>query len=42
LDTLLREVHHHYPPLVSNLITTSTLDFVSALLLELDTKDMQV
>lgn len=42
LDTLLREVHRHYPPPVSNLITTSTLDFVSALALELDTVDMQV
>ena len=42
LDTLLRETHHHYPPPVSNLIITSTLDFASALLLELDTKDMQV
>ncbi|KAG2039920.1 terpenoid synthase [Suillus americanus] len=41
-DVLLREVPHHYSPLVSNLITTSALDFVSGLLLEYETKDMEV
>ncbi|OAX39480.1 terpenoid synthase [Rhizopogon vinicolor AM-OR11-026] len=42
LDSLLREVHLYYPALVSSLITTSSLDFVSALLIELDTTDMQI
>ncbi|OAX39478.1 terpenoid synthase [Rhizopogon vinicolor AM-OR11-026] len=42
LDTLMREVPHHYSPVVSNLITTSTLDFISSLLIEHDTKDMQI
>lgn len=41
-DILLREAPHHYSPLVSNLITTSALDFISGLLLEYETKDMEV
>ncbi|KAG1804669.1 isoprenoid synthase domain-containing protein [Suillus subaureus] len=41
-DVLLREAPRHYSPLVSNLIITSALDFVSGLLLEYETKDMGV
>jgi hypothetical protein len=41
-DTLLREAPLHYSPLVSNLITTSMLDFVSSLLVDHETKDMEV
>ncbi|OJA09034.1 hypothetical protein AZE42_09695 [Rhizopogon vesiculosus] len=40
-DAFLREASRHYSPLVSNLITTSILDFVSSLLLDHETKDMQ-
>ncbi|OJA12628.1 hypothetical protein AZE42_04473 [Rhizopogon vesiculosus] len=42
LDLLLREAPRHYSPLVSNLIVTSILDFVSSLLLDHETKDMQI
>lgn len=42
LDTLLREAPRHYSPLMSNLITTSILDYISSLLLDHETKDMQV
>jgi hypothetical protein len=42
LDSLLRETKRHYSPLVSNLIITSTLDYVSSLLIDHETKDMQV
>ncbi|KAG0708641.1 hypothetical protein DFH29DRAFT_795041, partial [Suillus ampliporus] len=41
-DVLLRETPGHHSPLVSNLITTSTLDYISGLLLEYETKGMQV
>ncbi|KAG1735510.1 isoprenoid synthase domain-containing protein [Suillus lakei] len=41
-DVLLREAPRHYPTLVLNLITTSALDFVSGLLLEHETKNMQI
>jgi hypothetical protein len=41
-DALIREAPRHYSPLVSNLVITSSLDFVSGLLLEHDTKGMQV
>jgi hypothetical protein len=42
LDSLLREASRHYSPLVSNLIVTSVLDFVSSILLDHETKDMRV
>ncbi|OJA14259.1 hypothetical protein AZE42_06866 [Rhizopogon vesiculosus] len=42
LDALLREVVHHYPTLVSNLIVTSSLNFVSSLLLDHETKGMKI
>jgi len=41
LDALLREAPRYYSPFMSNLITTSMLDFVSSLLLDHETKDMQ-
>ncbi|KAJ8594643.1 terpenoid synthase [Rhizopogon salebrosus TDB-379] len=41
-DALIREAPRHYSPLVSNLVITSSLDFVSGLLLEHDTKGMQI
>ncbi|OJA08292.1 hypothetical protein AZE42_07812 [Rhizopogon vesiculosus] len=40
LDVLLREVVHHYPPLVSNLIVASSLNFVSSL--DHETKGMKI
>jgi len=42
LDTLLREAPRYYSPLASNLLTTSILDFMSSMLLDYETKDMQV
>ncbi|OJA12904.1 hypothetical protein AZE42_12243 [Rhizopogon vesiculosus] len=42
LDSLLREAPRHYSPLVSNLIVTSWLDFVSSILLDHETKDMRI
>ncbi|OAX39479.1 terpenoid synthase [Rhizopogon vinicolor AM-OR11-026] len=42
LDALFREAPRHYSPLVANLIITSSLDFVSGLLLERDTEGMQI
>jgi hypothetical protein len=42
LDTLLRETPRYYSPLASNLLTTSILDFMSSMLLDYKTKDMQV
>ncbi|KAG1745745.1 isoprenoid synthase domain-containing protein [Suillus lakei] len=34
-DELMREAHHHYCPLVANMIITSSLDFISGIMLEL-------
>lgn len=42
LDELLREVAYHYPAPVSNLIITSSLDFMTSSLLDNETKDMPV
>lgn len=42
LDGLLREVHHHYSAPVSNLIVTSSLNFMSSILLDNETQDMPV
>ncbi|KAG0694603.1 hypothetical protein DFH29DRAFT_311954 [Suillus ampliporus] len=42
LDTLLREVACHYSAPVSNLIVASSLNFMSSILLDNETKDMQV
>ncbi|OJA17559.1 hypothetical protein AZE42_09098 [Rhizopogon vesiculosus] len=42
LDSLLREAPRYYSPLVSNLIVTSILDFVSSLLLDHETKDLRI
>jgi len=42
LDSLLRETKRHYSPLVSNLIITCILDYVSSVLIDHETKDMQV
>ena len=43
LDELLREVPHHYKnPIVANLITTSVLDYITSIILDHETKDMQV
>ena len=42
LDSLLRETKHYYSPLVSNLIITCILDYVSSVLIDHETKDMQV
>jgi hypothetical protein len=42
LDSLLRETQRHYSPLVANLIITSILDYVSSVLIDHETKDMQV
>ncbi|KAG1883952.1 isoprenoid synthase domain-containing protein [Suillus subluteus] len=41
-DALLRDVVCHYSPPVSNLIITSTFDFISSILLDNETKDMQI
>ncbi|KAG1794416.1 terpenoid synthase [Suillus plorans] len=42
LDELLREVACHYPAPVSNLIVTSSLDFMTSSLLDNETKDMPI
>ena len=42
LDSLLRETKRHYSPLVSNLIITCILDYISSVLIDHETKDMQV
>lgn len=42
LDTLLREAPRYYIPLISNLVTTSILHFMSSILLDRETKDTQV
>lgn len=42
LDGLLRDVVCYYPSPVSNLIVTSTFDFISSILLDNETKDMQI
>ncbi|KAG1741640.1 hypothetical protein EDB19DRAFT_1875764 [Suillus lakei] len=42
LDTLLREVTYLHFPLVSNLVVVSLLDFISSILLDYETKDMQI
>ncbi|KAJ8583621.1 terpenoid synthase [Rhizopogon salebrosus TDB-379] len=42
LDALLREAVHHFSPLVSNLVVASSLNFVSSLLLDHETKDMEI
>ncbi|KAG1808674.1 terpenoid synthase [Suillus subaureus] len=42
LDGLLREVACHYSAPVSNLIITSSLNFVSSILLDNETKDMPI
>ncbi|KAG1780099.1 isoprenoid synthase domain-containing protein [Suillus placidus] len=41
-DELMREAHHHYSPLVANMIITSSLDFISGIMLEHGTNNMQV
>ena len=40
-DMFLRDAPRYFSPLVSNLITTSMLDYMSSLLLDYETKDMQ-
>ncbi|KAG2146059.1 isoprenoid synthase domain-containing protein [Suillus bovinus] len=42
LDGLLREVTCHHSAPVSNFVVTSSLDFVSSLLLDIETKDMPI
>ncbi|KAG1849811.1 isoprenoid synthase domain-containing protein, partial [Suillus tomentosus] len=42
LDVILREITHFHSPLVSNLITISTLNFMSSNCLDNETKDMQI
>jgi hypothetical protein len=42
IDTLLREIPRLYSPLVSNLIITSSLDYITSILIEHETKDMKV
>jgi hypothetical protein len=42
LDALLRDVVCHYSSPVSNLVITSVFDFISSILLDNETKDMQV
>jgi hypothetical protein len=42
LDGLLREVHCHHSAPVSNLIVTSSLNFMSSILLDNETQDMPV
>ncbi|KAG0703989.1 isoprenoid synthase domain-containing protein [Suillus ampliporus] len=42
LDALLREVACHYSAPVSNLIVASSLNFMSSILLDNETKDMQI
>ncbi|KAG1810973.1 isoprenoid synthase domain-containing protein [Suillus subaureus] len=42
LDALLRDVVCYYSSPVSNLIVTSTFDFISSILLDNETKDMQI
>jgi hypothetical protein len=42
LDELMREAHHHYSPLVANMIITSFLDSISGIMLEHGTNNMQV
>ncbi|KAG2142345.1 isoprenoid synthase domain-containing protein [Suillus clintonianus] len=41
-DEILRETPRHFSPLVSGFITTSTLDFISGLLLEYETQGMKI
>ncbi|KAG1761625.1 isoprenoid synthase domain-containing protein [Suillus occidentalis] len=41
-DELMREAHHHYSPLVANMIITSFLDSISGIMLEHGTNNMQV
>ncbi|KAG2117470.1 isoprenoid synthase domain-containing protein [Suillus clintonianus] len=42
LDSLLRDVARHYSPPVSNLMVTSSLNSLSSILLDSETKDMQI
>ncbi|KAG1835976.1 isoprenoid synthase domain-containing protein [Suillus subalutaceus] len=42
LDALLRDIVHHYPSPVSNLIVASAIDFISSIMLDNETKDMQI
>ncbi|KAG2104285.1 isoprenoid synthase domain-containing protein [Suillus cothurnatus] len=42
LDALLRDVVYHYSSPVSNLVITSVFDFISSILLDNETKDMQI
>ncbi|KAG1883984.1 isoprenoid synthase domain-containing protein [Suillus subluteus] len=42
LDALLRDIVHHYPSPVSNLIVASAFDFISSIMLDNETKDMQI
>lgn len=41
-DELMREAHHYCSPLVANMIITSSLDFISGIMLEHGTNNMQV